>query len=98
MQRFDDPAQAIHVATDQIFAIEVAGNPTSGYLWEARFDGHHLELQAQAYEPGKAVGAGGRETLSFRALKAGETEVLLEYRRPWEQEVRDSRRFRVEII
>ena len=97
MQRFDDPAQTIQIAVDQVFCIGVRGNPTSGYLWEARVDGHHLELHEQAYEPGQAVGAGGQETFHFRTLEVGETEILLEYRRPWEQKARDSRRFRVNI-
>ena len=41
------------------------------------------------YEPGEGaqqglVGAGGVEHFRFKALKAGETEITLVYKQPWE--------------
>ena len=89
---------AIQLAVGDEFAIELAGNPTTGYAWQVHADSQHLELLGQVFEPGgEGVGAGGQEVFRFRVLAAGETEVACEYRRPWEKEVHDTRRFRVAV-
>ena len=97
VQKYRDPDQAIRATTNQVFDIEIEANPTTGYLWQARVDRRHLELLGQETKPGHAIGAGGRETFRFRALEAGETEILLEHKRPWEQEVLDTKRFQITI-
>ena len=96
MKRYADPGAAIQVAAGDEFAIELTGNPTTGYTWQVRVDSQQLELLGQEFEPGgEGVGAGGCEVFRFRALVGGETEIDCEYRRPWDRESRDSRRFRV---
>lgn len=98
MQRFDDPAQTIHVAAGETFAIALASNPTTGYTWQAEIDPRCLALLTQEFEPGgDAIGAGGREVLRFRAREACRTEIDFEYRRPWGGAARDTARFRVVI-
>lgn len=69
--------------------VRLASNPTTGYSWRvARMDAAVLR---QDGEPGYAptapglVGAGGFEMFMFTALRAGETELVLEYVRPWEK-------------
>ncbi len=51
MQRYSDPAQVIRVAAEEAFAIELAGNPTTGYTWQAEVEAGHLELVGQEFEP-----------------------------------------------
>jgi len=98
MQRFDNPAQAIQVGIGQTFAIALAGNPTTGYTWQAGVDEEYLESIGKEFEPrGQGVGAGGQEVLRFRALRAGETGITCAYRRPWETEAHDTKRFSVRI-
>ena len=98
MKRYVDPGTTIQVVTGDEFAIEIAGNPTTGYTWQVHVDGQRLELLSQEFEPGgEGVGAGGQEVFRFRALVSGETEIACEYRRPWVRETRDTRRFRVAI-
>jgi predicted secreted protein len=98
MKRFDDPAQVISVSVGQAFAIDLGGNPTTGYTWSAKIDGRYLELTSKGFRTGtKGVGAGGWESFELKALKAGKTEITFEYRRPWGGEPRDSKRFQVEI-
>ncbi len=61
MQRFDDPTQAIRVATGETFAIALVGNPSTGYTWQVDVDVQYLELLAQEFEPkGRGVGAVAR--------------------------------------
>jgi predicted secreted protein len=98
MQRFDDPGQVINATAGEVFEVRLAGNPTTGFLWEAKVDANALELVSQGFEPaGEAVGAGGQEVFRFHALAAGETQIAFAYRRPWYREARETRRFRVTI-
>jgi inhibitor of cysteine peptidase len=98
MQRFDDPAQPIHVRAGETFAIVLEGNPTTGYSWQADADPEHLQLLDQTFEQeGKGIGAGGREVLRFRAVSAGEVDVACAYKRPWDAKARETRRFQVRI-
>lgn len=98
MKRYADPGSVIQAAVGDGFAIELAGNPTTGYTWQVHADSRHLELLSQEFEPGgEGVGAGGQEVFRFRVLAAGQTDIACEYRRPWDKEIRDITRFRVDI-
>jgi inhibitor of cysteine peptidase len=98
VKRYADPEAAIQVAVGEQFAVELTGNPSTGYTWQVRVDGQLLELLGQEFEPsGEGVGAGGVEVFRFRAVAAGETEIACAYRRPWDTESRDTRRFRVAV-
>ena len=86
MQRYSDPARVIRVKADEAFAIELEGNPTTGYTWQAAVDDQHLSLIGQEFKQrGGGVGAGGYEVCRFLALDLGETEISLVYQRPWEE-------------
>ncbi len=74
--------------------IELAENPTTGYLWEATLDG-----EAGLPRPGRLVakgsnfraasdrvGSGGTRTLTFEADGEGEVALHLRLRRKWENE------------
>jgi inhibitor of cysteine peptidase len=98
MQRYSDPAEAIHVSREESFTIELPGNPTTGYTWQAEVEAETVELIGQEFEPaGKGAGSAGMEVCQFRAVNAGETDVNLAYRRPWSGETRETRRFRVVV-
>lgn len=98
MKRYADPETAIQIAAGDRFAIELAGNPSTGYTWQVQVDRRHLELLSQEFEPGgEGVGAAGVEVFRFRALASGETEVACAYQRPWEKESRDTKRFQVAV-
>jgi predicted secreted protein len=98
MKQFDEPTQTIRVAPGEDFALVLAGNPTTGYSWQAEVDEECLQPLGREFEPrGSGIGAGGREVLRFRALQAGETEIKLEYKRPWQAEARETRQLAVKI-
>jgi inhibitor of cysteine peptidase len=98
VQRWDDPAQACDVAVGEVFAVALAGNPTTGYTWQACADAQYVALIGQTFEvQGPGVGAGGHEIFHFRAVRTGQTEIAFEYRRPWGGEVRQTKRFQVVI-
>lgn len=72
----------IEVNVGQWFVIELSTNPTTGYDWEADYDGEMLKLEKREYVPtGEQIGSGGVVQFFFRAKKAGETTVDMEYKR-----------------
>ncbi len=81
----------IEVEVGQEFVIALESSPTTGYRW--RFinplDEEIVELVGSEYKgPGdERIGAGGEETLTFRAVSQGATRISLGYERPWERNV-----------
>lgn len=80
----------IQVEAGKLFAIRFQSSPGTGYSWvlAAELDKKLLEfLGEKMKEPGSGL-LGGRETFdwTFRALAAGETEIAMNYVRPWEKE------------
>ncbi len=77
-------------------------NPTTGYSWQASYDEAMLELVKETYELGEfakqgLVGAGGTELFRFKALKKGEVEITMVYKRSWEEEILQQKVFTVEV-
>ena len=99
-----DPQEEIDIGADKEFVILIAldSNPSTGYSWEASYDETMLELvdetfEADAYADENIVGAGGTELFRFKALKKGEAEITMSYKRSWETEVLDSKIFTVDV-
>jgi predicted secreted protein/(2Fe-2S) ferredoxin len=83
-----EKGEKIQTAVDGTFEVSLDSNPTTGYSWQADFDEACLEFVDRTFEPSsELIGAGGTETLVFKALRAGETPLTLEYKRPWEDSV-----------
>lgn len=97
--------QTIEVGVNQRFAVELVGVPTAGYQWApsqvpafltraGEASGATTEAQSQ---PG-FVGGNHWEVLMFAATEAGEGELVLEQRRPWETSEPANNTFRVTIV
>jgi inhibitor of cysteine peptidase len=90
VETYTDPGQTVTIGVNQEFVIALGSNPTTGYSWQESYDGSMLELVEKIYRPGEeakgdVVGAGGVEYFRFKALKTGQTEITLVYKRPWEE-------------
>lgn len=69
------------------FEFKLEANSTTGYTWQVYIDDEEIvELTGDEYEcdDPEVTGSGGITTLTFKALKEGETTVTLEYARDWE--------------
>ena len=102
VKTYIDSGQAIDISVNQEFVIAIGANPTTGYDWEVSLDETILELVEKTYKPaGEAeheiVGAGGVDYFRFRALKAGGTEIIMTYKRSWEEEGIEQKVFTVNI-
>jgi predicted secreted protein len=97
--------QTVEVGVNQRFAVELVGVPTAGYVWEPK------EIPAFLTRAGDATGntvaaqsqpgyAGGNhwEVLMFAATAPGSGELVIEQRRPWENNEPPADTFRVTIV
>jgi inhibitor of cysteine peptidase len=78
----------IKVTVGQEFKVSLPSNATTGYRWQfvKTPDEKALKLLREDYEHPESnlVGAGGKQTWTFRALAYGKTTLELGYVRPWE--------------
>ncbi len=81
----------VEVPVDAAFKAVLCSNPTTGFQWEeARIsDPTVLEQVAHEFvspesEPPPPPGAPGQDVWTFKALKAGESTISVDYSRPWE--------------
>ncbi|WP_028325677.1 protease inhibitor I42 family protein [Desulfatirhabdium butyrativorans] len=87
-------------------SIELASNPTTGFLWKVvRIDPAMARIDpGQSYVPDRVppgiVGSGGKTIFPLRLLRPGKTEIVLEYRRPFENKPEPEKQvtFRLEIV
>jgi len=96
-----DNGGQVEVKTGDLIVVQLEGNPSTGYTWEA------ADLDAAMFEqvgepefesdsPG-LVGSGGTLTLTFKALQAGTATLNLVYHRPWETDVEPIETFSVTV-
>lgn len=81
-----DAQDKMSAKVQQEFRITLPENPSTGFKWEARFDGDFLALQSRKYVNTRSgrIGGGGQAVFSFLPLKQGETSLVFRYKRPWE--------------
>lgn len=79
----------VDIAAGDTLTVTLGSNPTTGFSWDdnAQVSDEFVLNQTnhEYHAPDTDVlGAAGNDEWTFKALKAGETTVKLEYSRPWE--------------
>lgn len=66
------------------FTIIQKCNPTTGYHWEVKADSRYLKLEKTEYIPDNLslIGSGGQYIYTFKCIKTGSTEILLQLYEP----------------
>jgi len=90
----DANGTTVTLDVDQVLAIKLESNPTTGYGWHV-MDVDESILQAEGgpemIEPEQkatpVLGAGGWQVIRYRAKAAGETTITLGYSRSFEPDV-----------
>jgi len=78
--------EKLKVKVGKLFLIQLPGNRTTGYRWEADYDGALMGLSTSKYERfSEEAGSGGLETFRFMPCKKGRTVIRMVYKRPWEK-------------
>jgi len=78
----------INASLGKEFTISLESNPSTGFEWWTKFDPNYLRLSNSTFiggsEKSGMVGVPGKETFTFNARNAGNTEVIMLLLRPWE--------------
>ncbi|MDD4875687.1 MAG: protease inhibitor I42 family protein [Dehalococcoidales bacterium] len=87
---YTDSGQMISISVNQEFFIALGSNRTTCYMWQENYDNDMIGLESIEYllsdeAKQKLAGAGGVEFFRFKALKKGETEITMVYKRSWEE-------------
>lgn len=81
-----DPAKKLDATAGNEFKIIIDSNPTTGYHWEivGALDANVVEFVSKDFKGSEPVipGSGGVDILTFKAIKAGETQITLGYYPP----------------
>lgn len=86
------------------FTVALNANPTTGYQWKLVPPAGDAPVQfvsrSFVADTPQRLGSGGMETWTFRALRAGATQLEFTYVRPWEAGVDpvQQRTINVEIL
>jgi len=94
-----DSGHALEIGVGERLVVSLEGNPTLGYRWEVDANDPAV-LQPNGtprFTAASGAPGGGRFTLKFTAISAGQTNLLLRYRRPFDKVAPPAKRFKVSI-
>lgn len=97
----ENNGETITLKVGQEVHLLLAGNPTTGYMWEApEVDAARLRSagEGEYAAASDALGSGGEFRFTFTAAAPGETELTLIYHRSFEQDVPPKRTFSVKVV
>jgi inhibitor of cysteine peptidase len=94
----EESVDKVSVTSGEDFTIKLESNPTTGYKWQPTYDDTYVKLISNDFmQATKLMGAGGLERFIFRAVKSGNTEIEMLYKRAWEKKAIKSRKITVNI-
>lgn len=94
---------SINLKVEDTVVIRLESNPTTGYSWilDEKTDTSIVSVVDSEYvqsgEDEELVGAGGHEIFTFKALTGGNTVIILNYERPWEEDEEPLETFEINI-
>ena len=95
---YNSSDKEIVVPKGESFAIELEGNPTTGYDWELQFDQDKIkDIDSQHVPATESVGGGGKRRFVLQAVKSGDLSVRAIYKRAWERDPIDEKTFKIRI-
>jgi inhibitor of cysteine peptidase len=91
----------IELKAGDMLVVSLDGNITTGFNWiPATQDSILLEQlgEAEVTSESEQLGAPGKIVLQFKAIATGQTNLRLEYKRAWEEDVEPEKTFEVTIV
>ena len=96
-----DAGETITLKTGDTLLIELDGNITTGFNWiPAPQDPVLLNPvgETKVTTESNQLGAPGKIVLQFKAVAQGQTNLHLDYKRPWETDVAPEKTFDVTVV
>ena len=87
------------LSVGDLLEVGLPGNPTTGYVWTATAIPEQLCQQGEPahLSDSPAVGAGGITVFRFTVISAGNANLDLAYRRPWENQLQPARTCSIQL-
>ncbi len=99
----DDNGESINLKLNETIKIKLESNPTTGYSWNLsnQSDTAIISLISSDFETSTTdkdiAGAGGYDTITFKAIGEGNTTIILTYNRTWEEDVEPAETFKLNV-
>ncbi len=96
-----DAGKTVSLHKGDTLVVTLEGNPTTGYNWENTLADQSVLQQKGEPEfvaDSQALGAGGKISLAFEAVSAGQTDLTLVYHRSWEKGVEPLETYQVTVV
>jgi inhibitor of cysteine peptidase len=93
----------VTLAAGGMLTVTLESNITTGYSWNENANiGDKTVMQQTDHKyqpPATAIpGAGGKEVWTFKALKAGQSTISMEYRRPFDPTAAPAKTFSLTLV
>jgi len=91
----------LNLKINDVITIKLESNATTGYKWNLSEENNSaiITLVSSDYtekeNKDNLVGAGGFETLTFKAVSRGSATIILTYNRQWEKDVQPEKIFKL---
>jgi inhibitor of cysteine peptidase len=97
-----DKDAKIELAKGDKLLVKLPANPTTGFTWMIAKEADKLKSAGKPdYEPAdkdkKVVGGGGTQIFTFTAQAAGEVEMELQYKRPFEKDKEPAKTYKFKV-
>jgi inhibitor of cysteine peptidase len=98
-----DSGESINLKLNETIKIKLESNPTTGYNWNLsdKTNTAIISLLSSDYKTSSSgkevVGAGGYETITFKAIAKGNTTITLTYNKSWEEGVEPIETFELNV-
>jgi inhibitor of cysteine peptidase len=98
-----DNGKRLVLKRNEIIMVNLESNPSTGYSWDLvdeNMDDVVLLIASDYHASSKdknLVGGGGYQIFTFQARSSGSADIILSYRRPWEEETKPLETFRLDI-
>ena len=97
----DQHNQSITLKVGETLRMELPGTAGTGYSWQIdKFDSRYLDLlpQETSRPTGDLMGGPVTHVWRFKAKRAGQTQLQLDYYRPWEGLIKATKHFRLHLV
>lgn len=93
--------QGVGLEVGDILEIVLPANPSTGYIWEVGFYNQSVikpYAEPEFYSTSTNLGAEESQKLHFEAIGEGESELVLVYRRSFENKGEEQQTFQVHVV
>ncbi len=97
----ENSGSTINLSIDDPFEIELMGNPSTGYSWQVvTLDSTVISRigDAEFKANDDKIGSAGVYTFKFKTISAGQSNLLLVYKRAWDEHALHDKVFEMKVV